>query len=80
MLVNSSEICSGHNKIHMEHYDFNWITSKEAMRLLGIGRTKLWQLCRSHVLIWSKPSKRVYVRLDSIERYLERHSTTLGQQ
>lgn len=51
----------------------NWVTLAQAQEILGIKRTKMYQLRKNHELKYSAHGHKVYILRKSIEEYLDRH-------
>ncbi len=51
-----------------------WVTSAQAQKYLGVGRTKMWQLRKDHELKYSVCGRKVYVLRKSLDEYIERNS------
>ena len=52
-----------------------WIFEEEAMRMLGVKKTTLWDLRTKGKIRFSQPSKkRIFYDRESIEAYIEKHA------
>lgn len=51
-----------------------WISLEEARKLLGIGRTKFFQIKSEGKIVFSQYGRKVKVSRKSIEAYIKRHS------
>jgi excisionase family DNA binding protein len=51
-----------------------WLSYSEAQRLVGLGRTTLWQLVSSGEVKAARVGRAVRLNRQSLERYLERQS------
>lgn len=51
-----------------------WLSYSEAQRLVGLGRTTLWQLVSSGDVKAARVGRAVRLNRQSLERYLERQS------
>ncbi len=58
----------------MESVQREWITYREAEALVGLSRTKLWQLISSGEIGAAKVGKAVRINKASLEVYLERNA------
>ena len=63
---------NGHQKFEAKNtlFDGGWILRKEAMELLGYGSTTFYTLVKEKKIIISKIGKRIFVKKDSIQDYL----------
>ncbi|MBK8244252.1 MAG: helix-turn-helix domain-containing protein [Saprospiraceae bacterium] len=50
-----------------------WVTLAQAQEILGIKRTKMFQLRKNHELKYAVDGHKVYVLRISIDEYLDRH-------
>lgn len=50
-----------------------WVTLAQAQEILGIKRTKMFQLRKKHELKYAVDGHKVYVLRKSIDEYLDRH-------
>jgi len=51
-----------------------WLSYSEAQRLVGLGRTTLWQLVSSGEVKAARVGRAVRLNRQSLERFLERQS------
>ena len=52
-----------------------WIFEEEAMRMLGVKKTTLWDLRTKGKIRFSQPSKKlIFYDRESIEAYIEKHA------
>jgi excisionase family DNA binding protein len=58
-------------------YDFfaDWITVRDAMKILGVGRTKMQALKNEGEIRFTQDQKKLKFSLESIKKYLNDHST-----
>lgn len=50
-----------------------WVTLAQAQEILGIKRTKMFQLRKNHELKFAVHGHKVYILRKSIDEYLDRH-------
>ncbi|MFZ1516620.1 MAG: helix-turn-helix domain-containing protein, partial [Saprospiraceae bacterium] len=50
-----------------------WVTLAQAQELLGIQRTKMYQLRKNHELKFAVHGHKVYILRKSIDEYIDRH-------
>lgn len=50
-----------------------WVTLAQAQEILGIQRTKMYQLRKNHELKFAVHGHKVYILRISIDEYLDRH-------
>jgi hypothetical protein len=51
----------------------NWIPKKLAMNYLGYGETMFRELCAKGDLVYSKVGNRIFVRVDSLKRLIDKN-------
>jgi len=63
-------------EVYMKAEDITptWLSYSEAQRLVGLGRTTLWQLVSSGEVKAARVGRAVRLNRQSLERYLERQS------
>ncbi len=58
----------------MESIKREWLTYKEAAELVGLSRTKLWELVAAGEVEAAKAGKAVRINRRSLEGYMRRHA------
>ena len=61
--------------MNKETVSAEWLSYKDAERVVGLGRTTLWKLVSSGEVQAARVGRAVRLNRRSLEEYLERHAT-----
>jgi excisionase family DNA binding protein len=61
--------------MNKETVSAEWLSYKDAERVVGLGRTTLWKLVTSGEVQAARVGRAVRLNRRSLEEYLERHAT-----